>query len=174
MRVLTPPSCLNWTFMELKLELYCVVHTCAILVWIEPLWNWNSHMLSISESLPLVWIEPLWNWNYITRQNAKHGIRFELNLYGIEIVRCVQIAKVYIFCLNWTFMELKCVYVWPSLIVGSAFELNLYGIEMSVGRTVCCAHRPFELNLYGIEIWEWTATGHSARQCLNWTFMELK
>ena len=78
-------TCLNRTFMELKLISLVLART-RFLVLIEPLWNWNSdsttkhhehHRLNrtfmelkqiynkTQEMAEVVLIEPLWNWNLI-------------------------------------------------------------------------------------------------------------
>ena len=98
--------CLNWTFMELKSRNGIAAEQRG-LVWIEPLWNWNTNWSVWSMLLWNVWIEPLWNWN-CSRRTACRWARmvwieplwnwnhyhllmffnvkmFELNLYGIEI-----------------------------------------------------------------------------------------
>ena len=79
-----PQSCLNWTFMELKLD-FLACWALNLRVWIEPLWNWNSATKYVINSHGIVWIEPLWNWNLANNAYFRKASG-----------------------LNWTFMELKC------------------------------------------------------------------
>ena len=69
-----PGDSLNWTFMELKWGIPEPWGAC-VLVWIEPLWNWNFFCFFV------VLLLLLFELNL-------YGIEmkvFELNLYGIEI-----------------------------------------------------------------------------------------
>ena len=75
---------------------------------------------------------------------------FELNLYGIEILKMLE-----------------------KYVAEKGFELNLYGIEMLVFDSTFLACAKFELNLYGIEI-KVSIMDKWLDECLNWTFMELK
>ena len=100
---------LNWNFMELKLRKIreALIH---LLVWIEPLWNWNKvstavlcifvsfelnlygietwHTCSPRWRSSVVWIEPLWNWN-----------------------KCHPPVRVPVQCLNCTLMELELIVI---------------------------------------------------------------
>ena len=184
-------------------------------VWIEPLWNWNnsSRYLALHSMYCLnwtfmelkyrsrrtssrrsrVWIEPLWNWNTALVANFRTSKRFELNLYGIEILkndRKLWNQK----SLNWTFMELKflncnafilAVTVWIEplwnwntegkilLSLIAVFELNLYGIEISPRPGIMWGFDPVWIE----PLWNWNLERMAiigTSTCLNWTFMELK
>ena len=127
----SPSRSLNWTFMELKSA--CCLHLRSSLrsVWIEPLWNWNR---CISQKYTII-LQGL-NWTFMELKCLGGrleicGRLFELNLYGIEMVLSVMVAACKVVwieplwnwncghcyeCvqhsgLNWTFMELKSLFV---------------------------------------------------------------
>ena len=108
--ILTALSCsegLNWTFMELKffsmvlsietsvfeLNLYGIeipfslMKKQLMIVWIEPLWNWNTQPRADS-----LFVSLCLNWTFMelkyfhTSKSIDALYSFELNLYGIEIL----------------------------------------------------------------------------------------
>ena len=88
------------------------------MVWIEPLWNWNPNTKQEIGVRPAVWIEPLWNWNTDAYVSFIVASMFELNLYGIEILGFDTKPMAHD-CLNWTFMELKCIKAaWEAASIG--------------------------------------------------------
>ena len=140
---------INRTFMELKSatpttapSLFCVS--------IEPLWNWNSsnciyHSLwccinrtfmelksgirRLKTQTCLVSIEPLWNWNAGSTTSNKSCLRYQSNLYGIEIFINFEVDN-FIYRINRTFMELKYARKAVHRPQQSRYQSNLYGIEM--------------------------------------------
>ena len=127
-------------------------------------WRKKSH---------IVWIEPLWNWNSIGYYQGRKPWTFELNLYGIEILLLLLLHHL---CrrLNWTFMELKCDFAFDALL--RKIRLNWTFMELKLMIDAVWASTPAaRLNWTFMElkynIWH--------RNCvwpkrLNWTFMELK
>ena len=117
-----------------------------------------------------VWIEPLWNWNASCKRLSWLAGVFELNLYGIEIwfhLLCFHTKR----CLNWTFMELKFVLA-NRTCRWNLFELNLYGIEIWTTDCKKVRHGVWIEPLWNWNIQFWLC--YVLRNCLNWTFMELK
>ena len=140
---------LNWTFMELK-YIVCTSVSFSPLVWIEPLWNWNSHSDKVSKGICIVWIEPLWNWNMLAASQAALMLGLNWTFMELKLVLCSAEGAL-VMGLNWTFMELK-------LQQENGMQMGTYGLNWTFMEL-----KFRQQNVEGIR-----SNG------LNWTFMELK
>ena len=105
-----------------------------------------------NEQLMIVWIEPLWNWNSGITQGKAHHWSLNWTFMELKFISYANILKITV-SLNWTFMELKWnkaqqlpnhgrVWIEPLWNWNTAcrwarmgillFELNLYGIEITM------------------------------------------
>ena len=144
---------------------------CVASVWIEPLWNWNTGVFGFAPRYALFELNLYGIEINIKVASENLSYMFELNLYGIEIGEQNYIWP-FKFCLNWTFMELKCVSNITNATSSEVWIEPLWNWNKVFYSNIAWM---FGLNWTFMELkYPMLAASQAALMRLNWTFMELK